>query len=64
MNRDEISVEVAGTPVRAYRAGAGPALVLLHGGGLDDAQLTWAPVWARPHRTRPGGRARPAWLWR
>jgi len=51
MNQDEISVTVAGTPVRAYRAGAGPALVLLHGGGLDDAQLTWAPVWAQltPH---------------
>jgi pimeloyl-ACP methyl ester carboxylesterase len=38
---------VAGTPVRTYRAGAGPALVLLHGGGLDDARLTWAPLWDR-----------------
>jgi pimeloyl-ACP methyl ester carboxylesterase len=51
MNQDEISVTVADTPVRTYRAGAGPALVLLHGGGLDDTQLTWAPVWAQltPH---------------
>jgi pimeloyl-ACP methyl ester carboxylesterase len=36
---------VAGSPVRAYRAGAGPALVLLHGAGPDDARLSWAPVW-------------------
>ena len=51
MNQDEMSVTVAGTPVRAYRAGAGPALVLLHGGGLDDARLTWAAMWAglTPH---------------
>jgi hypothetical protein len=47
MGLDELSVEVAGTPVRTYRAGTGPALVLLHGGGLDDARLTWAPVWDR-----------------
>jgi pimeloyl-ACP methyl ester carboxylesterase len=46
MNQDELSVTVAGAPVRAYRAGSGPALVLLHGGGLDDAHLTWAPLWA------------------
>jgi pimeloyl-ACP methyl ester carboxylesterase len=44
MGLDELSVEVAGTPVRTYWAGTGPALVLLHGGGLDDARLTWAPV--------------------
>ena len=45
MRHDETVITVAGSPVRAYRAGAGPALVLLHGGGLDDAQLSWAPVW-------------------
>ena len=45
MRHDEAVLTVAASPVRAYRAGAGPALVLLHGGGLDDAQLSWAPVW-------------------
>ena len=45
LRHDEAVIMVAGSPVRAYRAGAGPALVLLHGGGLDDAQLSWAPVW-------------------
>jgi len=45
MRHDETVVTAAASPVRAYRAGAGPALVLLHGGGLDDAQLSWAPVW-------------------
>jgi len=45
MRHDETVVTVAASPVRAYRAGAGPALILLHGGGLDDAQLSWAPVW-------------------
>src|SRR5262245_42781544 len=45
MHHDEAVVTVAGAPVRAYRAGSGPTLVLLHGGGLDDAQLSWAPVW-------------------
>ena len=46
MNQDELSVTVSGAPVRVYRAGRGPALVLLHGGGLDDAHLTWGPLWA------------------
>src|SRR5262245_46959151 len=45
MRHDEAVVTVAASPVRAYRAGSGPTLVLLHGGGLDDAQLSWAPVW-------------------
>src|SRR5499427_4082566 len=45
MRHDETVITVAGSPVRVYRAGAGTALVLLHGGGLDDAQLSWAPVW-------------------
>jgi len=45
MRHDETVITVAGSPVRAYRAGAGPVLVLLHGGGLDDAQLSWAPLW-------------------
>src|SRR5262245_58253256 len=45
LRHDETTITVAGSPVRAYRAGAGPTLVLLHGGGLDDAQLSWAPAW-------------------
>ena len=45
MRHDETMITAAGSPVRAYRAGAGPALVLLHGGGLDNAQLSWAPLW-------------------
>jgi pimeloyl-ACP methyl ester carboxylesterase len=55
MRHDETTVTVAGEPVRCYRAGpgdgVGPALVLLHGGGLDSAQAAWAPVWSAltPH---------------
>jgi len=45
MRHDEAVVTVAGAPVRVYRAGSGPTLVLLHGGGLDDAKLSWAPIW-------------------
>jgi len=45
LRHDETTITVAGSPVRAYRGGAGPALVLLHGGGLDDAQLSWEPLW-------------------
>jgi pimeloyl-ACP methyl ester carboxylesterase len=45
MRHDETTVTVAGAPVRCYRAGAGPALVLLHGGGHDSAPAAWAPVW-------------------
>src|SRR5262252_9251523 len=35
LRHDETTITVAGSPVRAYRAG----------GGLDDAQLSWAPLW-------------------
>jgi pimeloyl-ACP methyl ester carboxylesterase len=45
MRHDEAVITVAAAPVHAYRAGTGPTLVLLHGAGLDDAQLSWAPVW-------------------
>src|SRR5215471_13213306 len=45
LRHDETVITVAGSPVRAYRAGAGPALVSLHRGGLDNAQLSWAPIW-------------------
>src|SRR5215831_11675613 len=55
MRHDEAVLTVAASPVRAYRAGAGPALVLLHGGGLDAGL-------ARPQRPRPAPRAGPAWL--
>ena len=34
-------------PVRYDRTGSGPTVVLLHGGGLDSAQLSWAPL--TPH---------------
>ncbi|MGW3345812.1 alpha/beta fold hydrolase [Nonomuraea rubra] len=37
---------MGGLLVRAYRAGAGAELVLLHGGGPDDARRAWEPVWA------------------
>ncbi|MET7337573.1 alpha/beta fold hydrolase [Nonomuraea sp. NPDC005650] len=46
MRHDETVFTVSGSPVRAHRAGSGPDLVLLHGGGLDSARLTWGPVWA------------------
>ncbi|MET9242780.1 alpha/beta hydrolase [Nonomuraea sp. NPDC003709] len=45
MRHDEMVCTVSGSLVRAYRAGDGPELVLLHGGGLDSARLTWEPVW-------------------
>ena len=34
-------------PVRYDRTGSGPTVVLLHGGGLDSARLSWAPL--TPH---------------
>ena len=34
-------INVQGTPVHYHLTGTGPAVVLLHGGGLDDAQLSW-----------------------
>ena len=41
----EQTVLVAGSRTRYDRAGSGPVLVLLHGGGLDSARLTWSPMW-------------------
>ncbi|GAA4971624.1 pimeloyl-ACP methyl ester carboxylesterase [Nonomuraea thailandensis] len=53
MRHDETVLPVGGFLVRAYRAGAGAELVLLHGGGPDDARRAWEPVW-----TVLAGRAR------
>ncbi len=50
MDHDEVVLEVAGSPVRAYRTPPvvdGPAIVLLHGGSLDSARLSWEPIWPR-----------------
>jgi pimeloyl-ACP methyl ester carboxylesterase len=44
MTHDEAALTVAGSPVRLYRAGAGPDLVLLHG-EPGPARPTWEPVW-------------------
>jgi pimeloyl-ACP methyl ester carboxylesterase len=41
-----LEVEVDGSPVRCWKDGDGPNLILLHGGGLDSARLTWGPIWA------------------
>jgi pimeloyl-ACP methyl ester carboxylesterase len=46
MEHDENVVTVGGDPARAYRAGAGAVLVLLHDGGTDTARDAWEPVWA------------------
>jgi pimeloyl-ACP methyl ester carboxylesterase len=45
MEHDEVVMMVRGTPVRAYRGGHGAPIVLLHGGGLDSALLSWQPAW-------------------
>ncbi|WP_344489453.1 alpha/beta fold hydrolase [Nonomuraea monospora] len=49
MRHDETVVPVAGSLVRAYRAGSGAELVLLHGGrrggGSGGARQAWEPVW-------------------
>ncbi len=48
MDNDEVVMTVTGAPVRAYRANQDPAkptLVLLHGGGIDSARLSWEPIW-------------------
>jgi len=50
MEHDEVVMVVNDSPVRAYRGGDGPPLVLLHGGGLDSARLSWEPVWAEVTR--------------
>jgi len=50
MDVDEVTLTVAGAPVRAYRTGpvsGGPVVVFLHGGGLDSARLSWQPIWPR-----------------
>jgi pimeloyl-ACP methyl ester carboxylesterase len=41
-----LEVETGGSPVGYRKDGAGPNLILLHGGGLDSAWLTWGPVWS------------------
>jgi pimeloyl-ACP methyl ester carboxylesterase len=46
MESGKVMLAVRRTPVRAYRGGQGRSLVLLHGGGLDSARLTWQPAWA------------------
>ena len=38
------TIDVQGTPVHYQPTGTGSAVVLLHGGGLDDAQLSWGPL--------------------
>jgi len=38
------TIDVQGTPVHYQRTGTGRAVVLLHGGGLDDAGLSWSPL--------------------
>jgi hypothetical protein len=40
----EHTVVVHGARTRYERAGTGPGLELLHGGGLDSARLTWAAL--------------------
>jgi pimeloyl-ACP methyl ester carboxylesterase len=41
-------IDVRGTPVRYDWAGTGPVVaVLLHGGGLDDARLSWSALTPR-----------------
>jgi len=65
-------VEFPAGKIRYYRAGsAGPAIVLLHGGGLDNALLSWRhaiPVLAADHRVYvpdlPGQGGSQPWLGR
>ena len=54
MDNDEVVVTVTGAPVRAYRAlpdPGRPTLVLLHGGGIDSARLSWELIWPVLTRT-------------
>jgi len=54
MDSDEVVVTVTGSPVHAYRAirdPARPTLVLLHGGGIDSARLSWELIWPALTRT-------------
>lgn len=65
-------IEYPAGKVRYYRAGtSGPAIVLLHGGGLDNALLSWRhtiPVLAADHRVfipdLPGQGGSVPWLGR
>jgi pimeloyl-ACP methyl ester carboxylesterase len=45
MEQDEVVTVIRGAAVRAFRGGQGRPIVLLHGGGLDSALLSWSPVW-------------------
>ena len=50
MEHDEVMLAVAGSPVRAFRSRQvpeGPVIVLLHGGSLDSARLSWEPIWPK-----------------
>jgi pimeloyl-ACP methyl ester carboxylesterase len=38
------TIDVHGTAVRYDSTGTGRTVVLLHGGGLDDAWLSWSPI--------------------
>ncbi len=54
MDDDELMLAVAGSPVRVFRtrpAPGGSAIVLLHGGSLDSARLSWEPIWPKLPRT-------------
>ena len=54
MDDDEVVLRVAGSRVRAFRTRRGtddPAIVLLHGGSLDSATLSWQPIWPLLPRT-------------
>jgi pimeloyl-ACP methyl ester carboxylesterase len=41
------TIDVNGAPVRYDATGIGPTVVLLHGGGLDDARLSWSTLTPR-----------------
>lgn len=41
------TVTAEGHRIHYYRAGTGPAVVLLHGGIIDAAQVSWPPVFDR-----------------
>lgn len=42
-----IEIPLAATRTVLYEGGAGRACVLLHGGGMDSARLSWGLVWER-----------------
>lgn len=43
----ETAVDVDGTEIHVHEAGDGPPVVLLHGGIIDAATVTWSPVLER-----------------